>query len=156
MLGEGYRIREGTSDDIPSLLHHRVAMFTEMGLVLDREVLSREFTPWLRRQMASGTYRAWVAETCHGEVVAGVGVAQLPWPPGPRERSGQLPIVFNVYTEPAHRRRGVAGALMDTVHAWCRQAGYSAVGLSASTEGRLLYESLGYRESPTPYMFLTL
>jgi len=76
--------------------------------------------------------------------------------PGPRDLSGRLPIVYNVYTEPAHRRHGLARAIMQAIHAWCLEAGYGTVGLAASDEGRTLYESLGYRESPRPYMFVTL
>jgi hypothetical protein len=30
------------------------------------------------------------------------------------------------------------------------------VALAASDDGRSMYESLGYRESPRPYMFVTL
>jgi hypothetical protein len=45
---------------------------------------------------------------------------------------------------------------MQAIHAWCLEAGYGTVGLAASDEGRTLYESLGYRESPRPYMFVTL
>ena len=115
----------------------------------------RRYAAWLQEHLPSGTYRGWVAEA-DGTVVAGAGLTQLTWPPGPREFSGRLPIVYNVYTEPAHRRRGLARALMETVHVWCRDAGYSVVGLAASTYGRALYESLGYRASPSPYMFLTL
>lgn len=91
-----------------------------------------------------------------GTVAAGAGITLPPWPPGPRELSGRLPIVYNVFTERSHRRRGLARMLMDTIHQWCRDAGYSVVGLAASTDGRSMYESLGYRESPQPYMFLRL
>jgi GNAT superfamily N-acetyltransferase len=64
--------------------------------------------------------------------------------------------VYNVYTEPSHRRRGLAKALMETLHDWCRTAGYNSVGLAASADGRTLYQSLGYQESQEPYMFLSL
>ena len=86
----------------------------------------------------------------------GGGITVLPWPPGPRELSGHLPIVYNIYTEPAHRRRGLARTIMQTIHAWCLEAGYRTVALAASDDGRSMYESLGYRESPQPYMFVTL
>jgi GNAT superfamily N-acetyltransferase len=130
-------------------------MFAEMGVTVDAPALSTAFDAWLRQQLATGTYRGWLVE--HGDVVAaGGGITLLTWPPGPREHSGRLPIVYNVYTESAHRRRGLARALMLTIHNWCRTAGYTSIGLAASTDGRELYESLGYRESEQPYMFLAL
>ena len=62
--------------------------------------------------------------------------------------------VYNVYTEPAHRRRGVARALLDVLHDWALARGLGAIGLHASAAGRPLYETLGYR--PTNEMRLDL
>ena len=53
-------------------------------------------------------------------------------------------------------RRGLARLLMETIHQWCRNAGYPVVGLAASQKGKPLYESLGYTESHSPYMFVVL
>ena len=52
--------------------------------------------------------------------------------------------MLNVYTEAAHRRRGVARALMDVMLGWCRDRDISRVLLHASDEGRPLYETLGF------------
>jgi GNAT superfamily N-acetyltransferase len=110
---------------------------------------------WLDVHLRVGAYHAWLVDHRDG-IVAGGGIAVLTWPPGPQDLSGHLPIVYNVYTEPPHRHHGLARALMETIHAWCLEAGYMTVGLAASGDGRPLYESLGYRESPRPYMFVTL
>lgn len=155
-LADGYAIREATIADIPALVHHRLAMFAEMGVRVDQQAVERAFTIWLESHLPAGTYRGWLVEASDGTVVAGGGITLLPWPPGPRELSGRLPIVYNVFTEPNHRRRGLARMLMDRIHQWCRDAGHSVVGLAASADGRPMYESLGYRESPQPYMFLKL
>ena len=56
----------------------------------------------------------------------------------------------------AHRRRGLARLIMDTIHAWCRDAGITSVALNASEDGRPLYESMGYQVAPSPMMFLTV
>ena len=56
-----------------------------------------------------------------------------------------MAFVYNVYTEPAHRRRGLARMIMDAIHAWCRDEGIGLVGLNASSQARPLYESMGYR-----------
>ena len=142
--------------DADALVHHRIAMFTDMGLALDVPTLEREFRTWLSAMMPAGTYRAWVAETEDGAIVAGGGVSVVPWPPGPYEMNHRLAVVYNVYTEPAHRRRGLARLIMDAVHAWCRDAGIKAVALNASPDGRPLYDALGYQEAPAPMMFLGL
>ncbi|MBI1878726.1 MAG: GNAT family N-acetyltransferase [Chloroflexi bacterium] len=64
----------------------------------------------------------------------------------------QWAFVYNVYTEPPHRRQGLARRLMETIHQWCRERGLKFVGLNASEFGRPLYEALGYQPSATLMM----
>jgi GNAT superfamily N-acetyltransferase len=151
-----YHIRRGTVADADAIVHHRIAMFTDMGILMDVPALDREFRNWLATTMPSGTYQAWLVETGSGEIVAGGGLSVLPWPPGPRYMGNRIGVVYNVYTEPAHRRLGLARRIMETIHAWCRAAGISSVALNASSDGRSLYESMGYQLPPNPMMFLGL
>jgi len=151
-----YRVRPATLDDAETLVRHRMAMFTDMGVALDGPALDRSFRAWLAVMMPAGTYRAWLVETAAGEVAAGGGISVLPWPPGPRYMGDTLAFVYNVYTEPAHRRRGVARLLMDQIHDWCRAAGIKSVALNASADGLPLYESMGYQVSPAPMMFFAI
>ena len=77
-------------------------------------------------------------------------------PPGPQYPGDRLAFVYNVYTEAAHRRRGLARRLMDAMHAWCRANGVGSMALNASRDGQPLYRSMGYMESPSPMMFFRL
>jgi GNAT superfamily N-acetyltransferase len=160
-----YRIRQATIDDVDVLVHHRVAMFRDMGTPMDEEAVAREFRLWVATMLVAGTYRAWVIEAAadapgEGEktpaIVAGGGITVLPWPPGPQNPGDTLAFVYNVYTEPSHRRHGLARQIMETIHAWCRGAGIGAVALNSSREGQALYESLGYRIRPNPMMLCEL
>jgi GNAT superfamily N-acetyltransferase len=82
-----------------------------------------------------------------GEVVAGVGVVPRWLLPRPRFPRGSFDAyVLNVYTEPAHRRRGLARRLMREVLAWARRKGAAIVSLHASDAGRPVYEGLGFKE----------
>lgn len=153
-MPDQYRLRRATLDDADVLVHQRIAMFTDMDVRVDVPALDAAFRAWLARAMPD-TYRAWVVETASGAVVAGGGLIVLPWPPGPRYLSDRLAFVYNVYTEPAHRHRGLARRIMDAIHAWCRDAGITSAALNASPDGRPLYEALGYRTSPNPMMFLS-
>jgi len=155
-MSAGYRVRPATLADASVLVHHRIAMFTDMGVLLDADVLDRAFRAWLEETMPAGSYRAWLAEAADGEVAGGGGISIIPWPPGPRYPGDRLAFVYNVYTEPPHRRRGLARVIMDTIHAWCRDEGISSMALNASRDGQPLYESMGYAESPSPMMFLPI
>jgi GNAT superfamily N-acetyltransferase len=141
------RIRRGTADDIPAILHHRLGMFTEMGIgdPSTFEVYASEFRIFASQAMSTGCFHAWLAETGEGEVVAGGAVMVVPWPANPRDRKQQRAFLLNVFTEPGFRRRGIARSLVQTIVDWCRDQGFGSVFLHASEAGRLLYQSLGFQ-----------
>ena len=149
-----YSIRPADVDDVDALVHHRLAMFTEMGTPFDAPVIKQMFREWLLKMMPAGEYRAWVCVSERGEIVAGAGLTLLKWPPGPSPiASERIAFVYNVYTEPPHRKRGLARRLMDTVHTWCADHGVGAVALNAAPAAQHLYESQGYRPAPSPMMW---
>ena len=128
-------------------------MFTDMGVALDAPQLDQAFRVWVVNVMPSGTYRAWLAEDPTGSVAAGGGITIIPWPPGPHYAGDRLAFVYNVYTEPAHRKQGLARRIMETIHTWCDERGIAALALNAAPDARRLYESMGYFEAPSPMMF---
>ena len=149
-----YSVREATLDDLDALVRHRIGMFTDMGTTFDAPVIADMFSAWLRATMPSGEYRAWVCETAAGDVVAGGGITLLKWPPGPSALKGdRIAFVYNIYTEPGHRKRGLARSVMNAIHAWCTTNGVGAVALNAAPDAQHLYESQGYRAAPSPMMW---
>ena len=141
-----YSFREAGAGDIETILEQRRRMFTDMGYpadsVLDDAVAaSREFFgAW----MADGRYRAWLVETPGGEIVAGGGVLVTAHLPSPRDPNPLRPLIVNVYTAPAYRRRGIARRLLEIMLAWCRGQGFGSVTLYASPDGKPLYEAAGF------------
>ena len=130
-------------------------MFEDMGYADARalEVMLAVSTPLIGRGIEDGSYRGWLAEGSDG-VVAGGGVILLQFQPHPMDPRPQRAWVVNMFTEPEHRRRGLARLLMDTIVTWCRAQGLRFLYLHASDEGRALYESLGF--VPTNEMLLEL
>lgn len=139
-----YILRRATVDDIAELVHHRTAMFCEMGVEGDYVSMERAFADWLRETIPSEVYRAWVTCDGAGEVVAGCGMVLHVKAPAPQSQLTRSAYVYNVYVEPEHRQRGLARQLMETIHDWCRSNDIHQVSLHASTFGRHLYESMGY------------
>jgi len=129
-------------------------MFQDMGqgtsASLDRMVETSR--PWLARALSDGSYRAWLAETAEGKVVAGGGILISSWPSRPEDANTRRALILNVYTEPEFRRQGLARHLMEQMIEWLKEAGFQSVALHASDEGRPLYESLGFE--PTNEMRL--
>jgi len=148
-MREGYAIRMATGADADVIAYHRVAMFRDMGILRDEEMPSIEAVTrtYLAEALPRREYVGFMVEA-DGSVVAGGGLfvrRLLPrpgWPTG-----GDEAYVLNVYTEPAHRRRGLARALMEAIMAWCDARGMSRVTLHASDDGRPLYETLGFLQT---------
>ncbi len=149
-------IREAGPDDLSIILHHRKAMFQDMGYTDEDELeaMSTSSAHWLIPALAEGRYRGWLAELPGGEIVAGGGLLIAPWLGHPRDPRPMKGEICNVYTEPSYRRRGLARRLMEVMIAWCRVQGFASVVLHASVDGRALYESMGFK--PTNEMTLSL
>ena len=147
-----YAVRPATIADIPHIANHRAEMFREMDISAEFEEMAVATELWLRHAIPSKTYLGWVAVTGQGEVVGGGGMIVIPWPPGPITMDPRCGFVFNVYTQPPHRKQGLARRLMDAMHEHCRAEGIERVLLNASTFGQPLYESMGYVVTNEPMM----
>jgi GNAT superfamily N-acetyltransferase len=149
------RIRESTLDDLALVLRHRRGMFRDMGhgeSVLDAmEAASASF---FSAALRDGTYRGFFAVDEEGRVLAGGGIVLLAHQPQPVDPRPRRPFVVNMFTEPEHRRRGLARLLMQAMIDWTRAQGYATLTLHASDAGRALYESMGF--VPTNEMRLRL
>ena len=75
---------------------------------------------------------------------------------GPGNPSGTSGHVFNVCTDPEHRRQGFSRACMEALLGWYRERDVRRIDLHATTQGEPLYTSLGFARTPAPSMRLTL
>ena len=59
-----FAVRQADATDIPLLVHHRAAMFRDMGQLASHqeETLERATASYLRDALPRGEYLAWVAE----------------------------------------------------------------------------------------------
>ena len=143
---EKYALRVATTADASAIARHRVSMFRDMGMLHDHDAAALEAgaQAHLTTALADGTYFGWLIKH-DGVVVAGAGVIVRPLLPRPESPYGGEDVeVLNVYTEPAHRRRGLARRLVEHVLTWARARSLQRISLHASDEGRPLYEQLGF------------
>ncbi|MFN8377836.1 MAG: GNAT family N-acetyltransferase [Anaerolineae bacterium] len=156
MLPEGYTFRLAGPEDGITIRHHRREMFHAMGLTdaarLDQ--MDASFALWLNERFTDDRYVAHLACTDDGTVVAGAGVWFLEWPPTYHCPDRNRAYLLNVYTEPEHRRRGLARGLVEACIATCTARGVPLIMLHASDEGRTVYESLGFTVSNEMRLFL--
>ncbi|WP_353942378.1 GNAT family N-acetyltransferase [Streptomyces sp. HUAS MG91] len=75
---------------------------------------------------------------------------------GPGNPSGVSAHLFNVCTDPDHRRRGYSRTCVEALLAWYKERDVRRVELLATADGEPLYSSLGFARTPAPAMRLTL
>jgi GNAT superfamily N-acetyltransferase len=151
-----YDIRVTTVDDIGHVVAHRDQMFRDMGIPAEFDAMARATRQWLLNAIPSGEYRGWLGVAADGSVAAGGGLIVIPWPPGPFSMDPRCGFVFNMYTDPAHRKQGLGRRLMEAMHDWCGAQGIERVVLNASTFGQPLYEAMGYVVAEEPMMRIRL
>ena len=125
----------------------------EMGSEEGLKRMAEAFRNLLRGWLVTGQCRGLVVED-QGRIVASVLMLlkdTMPTPVTPLSVRGYL---FNVYTEPSHRRRGLAARLTDAALDLARDLGIEIVELHASLEAEGLYQRMGF--SPTSEMRLVM
>lgn len=155
-MNDAYLIRLAMPSEAPLLATQRVAMFHDMGRTT-AEIegpLLEACRDYFDQALATGEYVGWVAELRDPPhaVIGGAGVQFRPMlprtdPAGSSLLVGREGLILNVYVAPSHRRRGVARRLMEHLIAWAPGAGIVRLVLHASSEGRPLYDSLGFTSS---------
>lgn len=146
MADERYLIRRVRLDEAVVICRHRRLMFEEIGITDQSklDVMAEQFAPWVEQRLQTEEYVGWFAVTPAGEIAAGAGLWFVPWPPIVVDPDGPRGYILNVYTEPAHRRQGLARQLTLRCIDHCRELRLKVVTLHASQFGRSLYESLGF------------
>ncbi|GGL40394.1 GNAT family N-acetyltransferase [Phycicoccus endophyticus] len=127
-------------EDLGDLAALRTAWMLEQSPAGEDGFAQRLGAWWEAQQEAR---RAWVARSAAGPVgTAGLQVfTRMPRPGRP---DACWAYVANVWTAPAHRRRGVGRLLMGAVLDWCRAEGMVRVVLNPSEVSVPLYRSLGF------------
>jgi GNAT superfamily N-acetyltransferase len=99
---------------------------------------------WMEARLAAGSaWRCWVAED-GGEIVGHAWAQAVEKMPNPVLENELHAYVTNLYVRPALRGGGLGARLLETVLAWCREAGVDAVILWPSERSRSLYLRHGF------------
>jgi ribosomal protein S18 acetylase RimI-like enzyme len=148
-MDSSYSTRFAIPEDARTLAEMRRRMFISMGKPNDERMqrVMEAFTDWVTGAIRRGTYVGWVVETAEREPVANAGLLLLEWPPNLRDLGSVRGYILNVWTNPEHRRKGIARGLMETVMGEASNRMIRVLALHASDEGKQIYEKLGFRAS---------
>jgi ribosomal protein S18 acetylase RimI-like enzyme len=154
----GMNLRKGTAEDLELLISLRFSYLRDdLGQIapeMERTVKAQLYR-YLPEHLKSGDFQAFLAEE-DGRTAACAFLVLWEMPANPSCPSGIRGTVFNVWTDPAFRRRGAATQVMNALIASARESGATLLELSATRQGRPLYEKLGFSFSDNTAMRLTL
>jgi GNAT superfamily N-acetyltransferase len=146
-------VRVATPADADTIARHRADMFRDMGRLSDAlyEPFRTASARYFANALSTGEYAGWLAVPCDHEepVVAGAGILIRPMAPSVNANGTVIVdepqgLIVNVYTEPAWRRQGIARLVLQHVIDWARGTGLRNIVLHASSDGRPLYEQMGF------------
>jgi GNAT superfamily N-acetyltransferase len=137
------QVRDATRADVTEIVRLGGLMYQSIGRTLTDE--------WRARALADVDSRlgvdlwGWVIDGEEdGTLAACALLDRHPHLAPPGEDSSWRGYVQWVSTDPAHRRKGYARAVMTALHDWATGQGVKVIDLHATYAGRPLYESMGY------------
>lgn len=148
-------IREAIESDEVVIANHLCQIALQIGVSpksIRRDWLDRA-TKFIDRARRELQYKGFIAEI--NDCVVGSASCQILELYPMVSQEYQKGYIWGVYIEPSYRRQGIATRLMKEAMVYLKGIGCTKIVLHASETGRLLYSSLGYRESNEMVLSLT-
>ena len=111
-----------------------------------RDQIAAQMRGYLPGNIADGTFSGVVAEE-NGEVMSTAYFVAADMPANTAFINGKTGTLINVLTYPQYRRRGIAAEVISMIIDDARSSGILCIDLAATSDGKPLYETLGFRES---------
>ena len=139
-------IRKANAGDMDKLVELRLDYLREdSGNVTQEQeqALRNQLSAYLPKHLADEDFIAILAEENNSVVSCAFLVIQEK-PANLQFISGKTGLILNVLTYPGHRRKGYAFALLTSLIQEAKDRGLCQLELSASKDGKPLYEKLGF------------
>ncbi len=147
--------RRADISDLDLLVEQRLRFFRDAKPDMDAESLREPNRKYYAETIPTGECVYWLALD-GGHVVGGGGFAIRRYAPGYLLRDGVSAYVFNIYVDPAHRKRGVAKEIMLRLMSDAKDRGISRLDLHATEAGEPIYRKLGFEPPDHAYLEFTV
>ena len=122
--------RKLTEKDIDAFICLRIAQLREEGAKEEPDLVPA-LRDYYDRHLSDGTFVSWLAAE-DGRIVGTSGISFVEKPPWFGCPTGRIGLLSSMYTDPEHRRRGIAKELLRRVVEEARIYGCGVVQISAS------------------------
>ena len=151
-------IKRAGTEDIELLIKLRLDFLAEeKGFVSSEEqdAIAKKFETYSYKHLADGDFIAWIAFDDFGQVLSTAFLSIVERPPRAAFSSYLVGTVYNVFTYPACRRKGIATKVMSALIEEAKALHVASVDLLAANDGKPLYENLGFNIS-SKYVYMKI
>lgn len=134
-----------TENELDTFISMRISQLREEGATEDIDLVPA-LQDYYKKHMGDGTFVSWLAMD-GDEIVGTSGMSFVERPPYFSCPSGRIGILSSMYTDPGHRRMGIARELLSRVVEEARVYGCGLVQITASDMGVLLYTDFGFKKN---------
>lgn len=144
-------IRKAQLEDIDELVRLRIEFMKEVNASkndpdeLDYEMLTKANAAYFSENIPSNRFIAWLAVE-NDRIIGTSGLIFYNRPPSIKNQSGRTAYIMNIYTIEGHRKKGIAGLLLEKVIEEAVGLGYRHIALNATSMGKPLYLKYGFSE----------
>lgn len=152
-------VEAGQVSDIGELVELRLAYLTDDfgSLGVDEAAsINDELPPYFRARIGRDLKVFVARDTDTGKIACTAWLLLVDKPPSPRFPHGRTGVLFNVYTRPEYRRRGLATRVMEALIAEARDLELDVIELHATDDGYPLYVSLGFADDTMTHRAMRL
>jgi len=140
-------IRKATFGDIELLVKLRFDFISEeFENTGNEEAIRAQLIPHYEKHLRDDTFIAAIAEI-DGQAVSTAYLQIIELPANPAVLSGRTAMLLNVLTYRQHRRQGIAAKVLLRIIEEAKLMNVSVITLSATDDGKTLYEKLGFTVS---------
>ena len=150
-------LREVTAQDIALLIELRLTYLrADRGFLTEEEeaALLKVLPDYFARNLGT-MFFAYLVEA-DGKAVSVAYIAVAEKPANPAFITGKVGTILNVYTDPEYRRRGYATMVLKRLIDRAKELDLSKIELSATEDGRPVYEKLGFCMKESHYTEMQL
>lgn len=141
-----------TGSDIQNLVDARIAFLTELTGVQTEEqtnMLRHQLEKYFNTAINDNSYICWLAKA-DNQIVGWGGMTVRVHPGNFKNPSGRVGYIMNMYTSPAHRRKGIGTNLLHKLKETGLEMGIKAFELHATRDGEPVYVKYGFEKHHEP------
>ncbi len=139
-------LRKATLEDIPLLIKLRMDYLTEDHWSMSPEeeaAVRKQLEQYFNNHIPDNSFIGILAEE-DNNIVSAAYLAISENPANPSFITGLTGTLLNVLTYSEYRRRGIAAKVLEKIIDEAKMLGVSSINLSATSDGKPLYEKLGF------------